>query len=168
MSGALIVTAEFAPTDFAWLDSLRRRHYPPERNQVPAHLTIFHALPPSSDAEVRRELGRHAATTAPRAALAGLMNLGKGVAFRVVSDDLEAIRAAIAEHCHGLLSAQDSAGWRPHVTIQNKVQSSVARALLVELERDFRPRALGISALALHRYASGPWEPVARYPFRGN
>ena len=166
MSGALIVTAELAPPDFAWLDALRRRHFPPERNQLPAHLTMFHALPPSSESEIRRELGRHAATPAPRATIAGLMNLGTGVALRIVSDDLEAIRADLAEHCHGLLSAQDI-GWRPHVTIQNKVQPSAARKLLSEMEKDFRPRALGISALALHRYLCGPWEPLARYPFRG-
>jgi 2'-5' RNA ligase len=166
MSGALIVTAELAPPDFAWLDALRRRHFPPERNQLPAHLTMFQALPPSSENEIRRELGRHAATSAPRAAIAGLMNFGTGVAFRIVSDDLEAIRADIAEHCHGLLRAQDE-GWRPHVTIQNKVQPSAARKLLVEMEEDFRPRLLGISALALHRYLGGPWGPLARYPFRG-
>jgi hypothetical protein len=168
MSGALIVTAEFAPPDFAWLDSIRRRHYPPERNQVPAHLTMFHALPPSAEAEMRHELGRHAATSAPRTTVAGLMNLGTGVAFRIVSDDLDAIRAGIAEHCHGLLGAQDSGGWRPHVTIQNKVKPSEARALLANLEKDFRPRPLGIRALAMHLYLGGPWEPLARYPFRGS
>ena len=168
MAGALIVTAEMAPSDFAWLDGLRRRHYPAERNQLPAHLTMFHALPPSAEAELRRELGRHAATSAPRAATAGLMNLGTGVAFRIVSDDLEAIRAEIADHCHGMVGAQDSSGWRPHVTIQNKVKPSAARALLADLERDFRSRTLGISALALHRYMGGPWQPLARYPFRGN
>ena len=166
MSGALIVTAELAPPDFSWLDALRRRHFPPERNQLPAHLTMFHALPPSSENEIRRELGRHAATSAPRAAIAGLMNLGSGLAFRIVSNDLDAIRAEISEHCHGLLSAQDL-GWRPHVTIQNKVQPSASRKLLSEMERDFRPRSLGISALALHRYLGGPWESLARYPFRG-
>jgi hypothetical protein len=167
MGGPLIVPAELAPADFAWLDALRRRHYPPDRNQVPAHLTMFHAIPPSAEAEIRRELGRHAGARPPRATLAGLMNLGTGVAFRVVSDDLEAIREGIADHCHGLLSAQDSAGWRPHVTIQNKAKLSVARDLLAQLERDFGARPLGISALALHRYLGGPWEPLARFPFRG-
>jgi len=166
MSGALTVTAELAPPDFAWLDALRRRHFPPDRNQLPAHLTMFHALPPSSESGIRRELGRHAATSAPRATIAGLLNLGSGVAFRIVSDDLEAIRAELAEHCHGLLSAQDI-GWRPHVTIQNKVQPSAARKLLAEMEKDFGARPLGISALSLHRYLGGPWEPLARYPFRG-
>ena len=167
MSGALIVTAELVPADFATFDGLRRRHYPPERNQLPAHLTMFHALPPSSEAEIRRELGLHAAMPAPRAIISGLMNLGTGVAFRIVSDGLEAIRADLAGHCHGLLGAQDNAGWRSHITIQNKVQPSVARKLLADLKRDFRPRPVGISALALHRYIGGPWEPLARYPFRG-
>jgi len=167
MSGPLIVTAELAPADFAWLDALRRRHYPPERNQVPAHLTMFQSLPPSSEAEIRHELGRHAATPAPRATIAGLMNLGSGVAYRITSDDLEAIRRALADHCHGLLSAQDM-GWLPHVTVQNKVRPSAARALLGELELKFRPRPLSIRALALHRYLGGPWEALARYPFRDN
>ena len=73
----------------------------------------------------------------------------------------------IARDLHGLLSAQDSGGWRPHVTIQNKARPSEARALLQELKRDFQPRPLGIAGLALHRYLGGPWETVARYPFRG-
>jgi len=167
MPGPLIVTVDFAPADFTWLEGLRRAHYPAERNRVPVHLTLFHALPPSSEEEVRRHLALHAAGPAPPAMIAGLMDLGGGVAFRVVSDDLDSIRNEIADHFHGLLGAQDSAGWRPHVTIQNKVPPKSARALLAELERDFRPRPLGIAGLSLHRYRDGPWETLARYPFRG-
>lgn len=165
--GALIVTAEFAPDDFGWLEGLRRANYPPERNRVPVHLTLFHALPPSAEDEARRQLAMHTAGPAPNAALAGLMDLGGGVAFRVVSEELDSIRNEIGDHFHGLLSAQDSAGWRPHVTIQNKVPPKIARALLAKLKRDFRPRPLGIAGLALHRYLEGPWETLARYPFRG-
>ena len=95
------------------------------------------------------------------------MDLGGGVAFRIVSDDLDAIRDDLADHFHGLLGAQDAAGWRPHVTIQNKVKPAEARTLLHRLEREFHPRPLGIAALSLHRYLDGPWETLARYPFRG-
>lgn len=167
VTGALIVTADFGPADFAWLDGLRRHHFPPERNLVPAHLTLFRALPPSAEDEAKRQLALHAAAAPPAALIAGLMDLGGGVAFRVVSDDLERIRREIGSHFHGSLSSQDSAGWRPHVTIQNKVSSSTARGLLAVLERDFSPRPLAIAALSLHRYVGGPWEAVARYPFRG-
>jgi hypothetical protein len=128
---------------------------------------MFHALPPSALDEARRQLAIHAAIRPPSAIAAGLMDLGGGVAIRVVSDGLDAIREAIADHFHGLLSAQDSGGWRPHVTIQNKVTARRAKALLDELEASFRPRALAIAGLGLHRYLGGPWERVAAYPFRG-
>ena len=167
MAGALIVTAELGAEEFAWLDSLRRRHYPPDRNQLPAHLTMFHVLPPSAEGEVRARLAACAADPPPNALIAGLMDLGGGVAMRIVSDDLDRIRNEIARDLHGLLGAQDSAGWRPHVTIQNKVPPRTARALLEKMEADFRPRPLPIRGLALHRYLGGPWQELGRYPFRG-
>lgn len=167
MAGALIVTAELADADFAWLDRLRRAHFPPERNQLPAHLTMFHALPPSEEREVRRSLSRLASEPPPRASVEGLMDLGGGVAFRVVSVELDAIRCELAADFRGLLSAQDSGGWRPHVTIQNKVPPKDARALLARLGREFRPVALRISGLGLHRYLGGPWERLETYSFRG-
>lgn len=167
MSGALIVTAELGPADFAWFDALRRAHFPPERNQLAAHLTLFHALPPGAEDELRRQLALHAAAPPPPASLDPPYGLGGGVAYRIRSAGLEAIREGIADHFHGSLSAQDSAGWRAHVTVQNKVEPKVAKALLAGLAADYRPRPVRIAALALHRYLGGPWEPLGRYPFRG-
>src|SRR3954466_80690 len=158
MAGALIVTAELGPEDQAWLDRMRRAHFPPERNHLPAHLTMFHALPPSSETEVRSRLASLTSTAPPRASIEGLMNLGGGVAYRVASQDLDAVRRDLAETLHGLLTAQDAGGWRPHVTIQNKVAPKVARALIAELEVGFHPRSLAIAGLGVHRYLSGPWE----------
>ena len=99
--------------------------------------------------------------------LAGLMLFNEGVAFRIVSDELESIREDIADHFHGLLGGPDAAGWHPHVTIQNKVPAKQARALIATLEREFQSRQLGISGLSLHRYRGGPWESLATYAFRG-
>lgn len=167
MAGPLIVTADFSATDFGWLEGLRRAHYPAELNRVPVHLTMFQGLPPSAVDEVKQQLAFHSAGPTPRAMVAGLMNLSGGVAFRVVSDELESIREAIADHFHGLLCAPDAAGWRPHVTIQNKVPPRQAKALLDELEAGFRPRPLGIAGVSVHRYRGGPWETLATYKFRG-
>jgi len=167
VAGALIVTAEIAQSDLAWLDRLRRGHFPPERNHLTAHLTMFHALPPSSEQEVRGALARLGSEPLPRASLHGLMDLGGGVAYRVVSADLDGMREELADQFRGLLSAQDAGGWRPHVTIQNKVPPKVARAWLEQLARDFSSRPLGISGLGLHRYLGGPWEKIAIYSFRG-
>jgi hypothetical protein len=41
----LILTLALDGEAFAFFDGLRRAHFPPERNVVPAHVTLFHALP---------------------------------------------------------------------------------------------------------------------------
>ena len=167
MAGPLIVTAELGPEDFAWLNGLRRQHFPPDRNQLAAHLTMFHAIPPSAESELRQILRNAAQLRSPPARIAGTMNLGGGVALRVASDKLNAIRSEIAQRLHGLLTAQDSAGWSAHVTIQNKVPPRDARALLDAIGEQFTQRPIRISGLGLHRYLGGPWETLQTYAFRG-
>ncbi|MCH4892838.1 2'-5' RNA ligase family protein [Sphingomonas sp. SFZ2018-12] len=164
--GPVIVSALFGPADFAWLNGLRQRHFPPERNQLDAHLTLFHHLPPDLLRELKQRL--NAATRGqprPDARIAGLMNLGGGVAFRVESPGLATIRDELAEAFAPLLVPQDRAGWRPHVTIQNKVPARAARALLDELAAGFTPRPLVISGLAAWEYRGGPWAPLSRHMF---
>jgi hypothetical protein len=151
----------------AWLDRLRRDHYPAERNRLPAHLTMFHALPPSAESELRTRLPAAAKRPRPGAWIEGLMDLGGGAAFRVVSPDLDRIREDLAHELHGLLGAQDIRGWRPHITVQNKVPPKVARALIARLQQGFVSRPLAISGLGLHRYLGGPWAKIATYAFRG-
>ena len=128
---------------------------------------MFYGLPPSAEPDVRRALARHSAAPPPSARLAGVMDLGGGVAFRIASPDLDRIREDLARELHGLLSAQDAGGWIPHVTIQNKVEPRVARALRDSLQKDFRPRPIGIAGLGLHRYLGGPWETLRVFDFRG-
>jgi hypothetical protein len=162
----LIVTAEIGK-DFGWLDDLRQRNFPPERNQLRAHLTMFHAVPPSAEQELRHILASFAGQPPPRAWIAGLMNLGGGVAFRIASDDLDSIRAEIAERLHGLLTAQDAAGWSAHITIQNKVLPRDAKALMLALGDRYDRRPVHLPALGLHRYLGGPWETLRTFAFRG-
>lgn len=164
--GPLIVTALFGPGDDGWLQHLRRTHFPPERNQVPAHLTLFHQLPPSLESELSDRLAAATGAPPPPATIAGLMDLGQGTAFRVESEALEAIRANLADAFHGLLMPQDQAPWRPHVTIQNKVDPREVRALRQRLAATFEPRPLVIRALASWRYLDGPWEKLKEHAFR--
>jgi hypothetical protein len=67
----------------------------------------------------------------------------------------------------GLLTPQDRAPWRPHVTIQNKVEPKEAKALQARLKAGFERRPLAIRGLALWRYLGGPWQPVKSWTFRG-
>ncbi|SDA29248.1 2'-5' RNA ligase family protein [Sphingomonas sp. NFR15] len=162
----IIVTALFGKTDAAVFDGLRQRHFPPERNHLAAHLTMFHHLPPSISAELKQRLSAATRGVAPPdARIAGLMSLGGGVAFRIESASLEDIRESLADAFAPLLTPQDRAGWRPHVTIQNKVSSTEAKALLAALETDFRPRSVVIAGLASWYYRGGPWEPLSRHMF---
>jgi hypothetical protein len=146
---------------------MRRAHYPSERNRVPAHLTLFRHLPPSLEGELGRRLAAYAATPAPPAAVAGIVDLGGGTALRVDSEGLEDIRYDLALALRGLLTPQDMAPWRPHVTVQNKVEPREARALQSRLRAGFERRPLEIKGLALWRYLDGPWEPVKSWTFRG-
>lgn len=165
MTGPIIVTALFGPEDDAWLQQLRRLHYPPERNRVPAHLTLFSQLPPTLRAELSERLGRATDAPAPRAVIAGVMDLGTGTAFRVQSSGLEEIREELADAFHGLLVAPDLAPWTPHVTIQNKVEPREARRTQQLLKAGFEPRPLAIRGLASWRYEDGPWTQIRTHAF---
>lgn len=165
MTAPIIVTALIGEPDFAWLDSLRRAHFPSHRNHLRAHLTMFHHLPPSCEAELCDALRHSARRYDPVARLSGLIHLGSGVAYRVESAELEHIRAILAEHFRGLLTPHDQSQWRPHITIQNKVKAREAKALLDQLASDFRPKPLKLSGLAAWHYRSGPWDSIAAYAF---
>jgi hypothetical protein len=95
------------------------------------------------------------------------MNLGGAVALRVASDELNAIRAEIADRLRGLLTAQDSGGWSAHITIQNKVSPRQVKILLEAVGEQFKERPIRIAGLGLHRYLGGPWETLQTYSFRG-
>jgi hypothetical protein len=163
----VIVSALFGAEDFAFLDGLRRTHFPAERNHLGAHLTLFHHLPPSVATELKMRLSDLTRGPAPRASLAGVISLGRGVALRVESPELGAMRDELRAAFSGMLTPQDAAGWRAHVTVQNKVAPHEARALKDALEAGFRPRPLSIAGLAAWWYRGGPWEPLSRHMFRG-
>lgn len=162
----LIVSALFSAEDFALLDGLRRRHFPPERNRIAAHLTLFHHLAPELARELKQRLsGLTRGLAPPRAWLSGVMDLGGGVALRVESPELESIRAELADAFGPMLVPQDKAGWRPHVTIQNKVPRAEATRLLAEMRAEWTSRPLAIVGLASWWYRDGPWEQHSRHMF---
>ena len=168
LSAPFIVTAELPGHIYAWADALRAKHYPPERNKLAAHVTLFHAFAPSLREELHRTLGRLASDYArPAASIAGLMPLGTGTALAIRSPAMLAIREAIAEHFHGALTAQDSHAPRLHITIQNKVTSGVATALQRELAATLEQRDFAFIGLGLHLYRETHWDSVGKWPFRG-
>jgi len=163
-----IVTAELPGDLFAWADALRRAHFPPERNHLAAHVTLFHAFAPSLRDELRPLLAQLAATcAAPQCRVTGLMSLGKGTAIALESAGMLTLRERIADHFHGALTGQDSHAPRLHITIQNKVTPEAARALQGELAGVLPEHRFRFAGLALHIYRGGPWEAAGSWKFRG-
>ena len=164
----LILTLELDAASFAFFDGLRRAHFPPERNVIPAHLTLFHALPGEQEAAIRATLGSLCAIT-PVLALRfpSLRFLGRGVAVEVESPELLALRRQLASAWSGWLGAQDRQGYRPHITIQNKVAPEQARELYATLTAGWEPFGAAGEGLLLWRYLGGPWQRVDAQRFLG-
>jgi len=162
----LILTLKLDPHSFGLFESLRRAHFPPERNLIPAHLTLFHHLPGPQVAAIQADLKR---TVRDMPALplqvTGLKSLGRGVAFTLRSAALEDLRRHLADLWADWLIPQDRQGFRPHVTVQNKADPRVARETLAGLSRGFVPFAATGQGLLLWRYRGGPWEPLGGFPF---
>jgi 2'-5' RNA ligase len=164
----LILTAKMEARAAHHFQALRDRHFPPERNVVPAHVTLFHHLPGTEIGAIVDRLKSLARGTRPlRVEVAGLRSLGRGVAYDLRSPELEDVRAELAHAWDTLLIPQDRQGFRPHVTVQNKVKPDEAKALLAELARDFRPWSFVADGLLLWRYLDGPWEAVSETRFSG-
>jgi len=164
----LIVTAALDESAYDWFQDLRRAWYPAGRNQVPAHLTLFYALPGRAEAEIAAVLKEVCARTAPmRLEVRGPWSLARGVAYGVESEALVRLRMELAARFEPWLLAQDRAPFRPHITIQNQADPEAARRLLEKLEAAFEPFDMLAEGLLVWRYWGGPWEAVARLPFGG-
>jgi 2'-5' RNA ligase len=161
----LILTLSLAPEAQARFEALRRLHFPPERNLIPAHLTLFHQLP---DTESTRTL---LATTAGQQTIftlrvTGLRSLGRGVAYALASPTLQQLHRELAANFTADLIPQDRQPFHPHIVIQNKATSDAARALLGDLQRDFTPATVEARGFDLWRYLNGPWQHLATFEFQ--
>tara|TARA_R110001599_G_scaffold333196_1_gene549049 strand:- start:456 stop:974 length:519 start_codon:yes stop_codon:yes gene_type:complete len=164
----IIMTAQMGKADFAWADDMRRRYFPPERNRISAHITLFHHLPPQALDEIKAAVTALAAELPkPAATLSGLIHLGRGVAYQLHAPELLALRMELADRFAGLLTAQDHQKPRLHITVQNKVIPAEAKRLLDDLSATFEPRPFVIHGIGLHYYMDGPWQDIGNWPFRG-
>ncbi|PWJ53825.1 2'-5' RNA ligase superfamily protein [Quadrisphaera granulorum] len=162
----LVVTLALDDVSQQRLDGLRRAHFPADRNHLPAHVTLFHALPGRRVRSVRHLLADAAQEVGSFDVRVGeVMRLGRGTALRLASGELEALHARLLSRLRtelgdDALTAQDRHRLRPHVTVQNKVDPARARALAERLEVEVSPWTARAAALELWRYDGGPWSPV--------
>jgi len=164
----LILTAQLEAPAQARFEALRRAHYPPALNRVPAHVSLFHQLPGRELEAVRRRLKAVCGPVAPPdVEVTGLKLLGQGVAYKLRSAALADVHAELAQGWDTLLIPQDRAGLDAHVTVQNKVTPAAAKATLRQLSAGFAAFATRAIGIAIWRYCDGPWEPLGQVAFRG-
>lgn len=161
----LVVTLQLDSTAQARFDAERADLFPAGRTAVGAHVTLFHALPAYLRADVDTELGRLAARPEFPVHIAGVVPLGRGVAYRLVADEAQRLHACLQDRWLPHLTRQDAQPLRPHVTVQNKVEPEVARATLDRLRARFRPEVTRAIGLELWRYDGGPWTLLRRWRF---
>ena len=164
----LILTLKIDDASQGMFDRLREEHFPKERNFIPAHLTLFHMFPGDGEYEISSTLQDLCRQRKPFSlTVTGLVFMGRGVGYRLESSTLPTVRKELADGWWPYLGAQDRKGFRPHVTVQNKVSPEVARDLHRRLEDSFSPFEVCAEGLLLWRYLGGPWEPVGSYGFGG-
>jgi len=164
----LILTLKLDQPAFAVLDDLRAQHFPQERNFLPAHVTLFHALPGDQKQAIAAMLHELCAeTTMLHLSFPKLRLLGRGVAVEIESADLIKLRKRLAATWDTWLGTQDRQEFRPHVTIQNKVTPATARRLFDDLGSTWQPFDGRGEGLLLWRYRGGPWELVDEFTCNG-
>ena len=159
-----ILTLELDPTSQAHFNTLRRQHYPAHLNQIPAHLTLFHQLPPHAAIAATLEAAAHHPPFPLR--ITGLRSLGRGVAYTLASPELQALHAHLAQQLAQHLTPQDRQPFHPHIVLQNKSTPDAARTLLTQLQSTFQPCQAQATGLTLWNYLGGPWQHVHFFNFR--
>ncbi len=162
----LILTLKLDQVTFEYVNQLRQQYFPPERNFIPAHITLFHALPGDQVTAIGRSLQSLCSqTTSTPLHLPELRFLGRGVAIETVAPELVELRRTLATSWREWLTPQDSQGYRPHITIQNKVTPAEARQLYEQLSVTWQPVNGYGEGLLLWYYRGGPWELVDEFSF---
>ncbi len=164
----LIVTLQLDGEAQARFEAERRRFYPARLNRIPAHISLFHALPGEEESSIRAELESLARSTKPfPVEVHDLMRLGRGVAYAVRAPELAEVHAALRAAWLPWLSRQDQQPFRPHIVVQNKVDPGEARALYDRLAAGFRPSEAQAAGLLLWQYEGGPWTSAGEFTFAG-
>jgi 2'-5' RNA ligase len=163
----LILTLALDESSQTFFDSLRGKYFPPDRNYLQAHLTLFHHLPGKESAAISEYLAK-VASEYERMALevTEVKMIGRGVAYKIENDALIKLHRQLAQKWQAWLTPQDQQKLWPHVTVQNKVDPAKARALYEKLAENFEPFTAFGTGLKLWVYRGGPWEWLQTFPFR--
>ncbi|AHJ97014.1 2'-5' RNA ligase family protein [Hymenobacter swuensis] len=163
----IILTLTLDAASHQYFNRLRQQHFPPERNYLEAHVTLFHHLPGAEQATIEQHLQAVTASVPPLPLhVSGLRFLGQGVAYSIENPQVQQLHRELQKTWADWLTPQDQQPLRLHVTVQNKVLPTVARTLYEELTASFTPLEAVGTGFTLWAYQGGPWQELARFPFQ--
>ncbi len=155
----IILTLKFDDASFKFFDDLRQEYFPPERNFLSAHITLFHHLPGEELSKIRTDLQEICGKTGEfEIEFSEWRFLGKGSAITVESAELNGLRNELANKWKNWLTRQDQQKFKPHITVQNKVEPDEAKILFAKLLSDWEKRVGTAKGLSLWFYLGGPWK----------
>ncbi len=161
----LLVTLSLDKQSLEFFDALRQRYFPPERNFIPAHLMLFHHLPPD-ESKIKEDLLKWSTEfSVLHLTVSDVKSIGKGVAYKIESKPLLQLHRTMQNEWKAWLQPQDRQGLWPHVTVQNKVTPATAKETLVALKKDFTPFTATATGFQLWSYEGGPWKFIEAYSF---
>ena len=162
----LILTFTLDEGSQSRLDAWRSSYFPPERNHLKAHLTIYHQLPGQMLRDITGRLEEFVRDKefAP-IDFTELKTRGGFVGVMMEAPALHVLRAGLNEIFSEHLRAQDKQPYKPHVTITNLGSPSVAQKCFDALQGEFKPWQGYASGLELYHYRGGPWELASRHAF---
>ena len=166
MLAPLILTLKIDKASFEFFDKLRREHFPPERNFLSAHVTLFHHLPGAELESISRNISEVSAEIAPfPLEFTRWRFLGKGSAMTIESPALLSLRAQLAKLWSESLTAQDRQKFQPHITVQNKVMPDEARTLYEQFSANWQIKAGTAEGLSLWHYVAPRWKLEKEFSF---
>ncbi len=162
----LILTLHLDTASARYFNDLRQQYFPQALNFIPAHITLFHHLPGEEIKVIIATLEQVAGNHKPiDVQVKSLRFLGRGVAYSLESVSLSALHGGLARKWSPWLTPQDRQGFKPHITVQNKIGADEARRTLAILTAAFTPRTISGVGLDLWHYLGGPWEHCRRFLF---
>ncbi|KAF4543135.1 RNA ligase/cyclic nucleotide phosphodiesterase [Lasiodiplodia theobromae] len=157
-SDVYVLTLDTTPSLSQPLTALRDEHFPIHLNHTSAHLTMFHALPGSEMTGIVAALQEHCRNTRPFKLTTGApfrMKRGVGISVQA-SKAAQRLHKELQRRWAEMLSAQDQQGWRPHWTVQNKVDDEAAvEKTMDQVQHEFQGAEGLAKGCTLWRYESG-------------
>lgn len=154
----LIITVKMDSNSHERLTGWRERFFPPARNYLTAHITLYHHLPAEHLHWIEKELTEFCRVQdAFPLSFHRVEHNGGFVSVLVDAPPLLHMKSHFDSVFGKFLKPQDQQKIRPHVTLVNKVSREEGKAASELIHLEFFPWQGRAEGLEIHFYHHGPW-----------